>query len=117
VTIVEVTLALAIVTTVLTASAGAFMSNLSTARTAQRISRATLFLETVMQDLSAQVYDDLPAFNGNRFFDGASEAASDYSITLAVFAAGIDLLQIQAVLTDLRSDRELGRLTTYRSAR
>lgn len=117
VTIVEVTIALAIVTTVLTASAGAFLSNISTARTAQSISRATVFLETVMQDLSAQAYEDLPAFNGDRVFDDATEAASDYSVRLAVFEAGVGLLQVQAVLTDLGTDRELGRLTTFRCAR
>lgn len=117
VSIVEVTIALAIVTTVLTASAGAFISNLSAARGAQRVGRATLFLETVMQDLSAQPYDALLAFDGNRIFDGADEAHSDCSATLSVFQAGVGLLQLRVLVTDLRSDRELGRLTTYRCER
>jgi hypothetical protein len=105
------------VTAVLTASAGALLTNLNSARTAQRTSRATLFLETVMEDLSAQSYDALQAFDGNRIFDGSDEAHSNYSVNLTVFQAGVGLLQVRALLTDLRNDREIGRLTTYRCAR
>lgn len=117
VSVLEITVALTIATTVLAASAGAFLSNLAAARSAQRTSRGAVFLQTVMQDLSAQSYDALPAFNGNHIFDRVDEARSNYSVTLTVFQAAVGLEQVQAVLTDLRTDTEIGKIVTFRSQR
>jgi hypothetical protein len=116
-TVIEVTLALAILCSLLAVSAGGFMTNLSAVHSAQRTSEGSLFLETVMQDLSAQPYDSLLAFNGNTFFEHGTEAKSNYGVTLTVFQAALDLLQVQAVVTDIRNAREIGRLTTLRSRR
>jgi hypothetical protein len=117
VSIVEVTIALAIVMTILGGVSGAFLSSLSATQRAESLTRGSLFLETVMEDLSAQAYADLPAFDGNRVFDQGDEASSRFSVRLTVFQSEVDLLQVRALLTDLRSDRELARLTTFRSAR
>ena len=116
-TLLEVSIALLIVCSVLMASAGAFLNNISAVSSAKRRSRATLFLETVLEDLSAQDYDNLPAFDGNQIFDQATLARSNYTVDLDVFLAAVDLLQIRAVLTDRRANLEVGRVTTLRSRR
>jgi type II secretory pathway pseudopilin PulG len=116
-TVLEVTIALTIVSTVLLASAGAFLSSIVAVNAAQRTSRATVFLETVMENLSAQAYDDLIAFNGNRVYDQATSADSNYEADLSVFVSAVDLLQVQVVLLDVRTNQEIGRLTTLRSRR
>lgn len=115
--IVEVTIALAIVATVLAGASGAFLSSFAAMRTAEGLSSGTLFLETVLENLSAQAYDDLLAFHGNRMFDGADEEHSSYAVELAVFESEVGLTQIGAVLVDLDSGRELGRVVTLRSER
>jgi prepilin-type N-terminal cleavage/methylation domain-containing protein len=116
-TLLEVSIALLIVCSVLTASASAFLTNISAVSSAQRRSRATLFLETVLEDLSAQDYDNLAAFDGNQVFDQATLARSNYTVDLTVFLAAVDLMQVRAVLTDRRTNLEVGRVTTLRSRR
>jgi len=115
--IVEVTIALAIVATVLAGASGALLSNFASVRTADGLSSGAVFLESVLENLAAQSYDDLLAFDGDRLFDGESAARSRYTIDLSVFESEVDLLQIGAVLRERESGRELGRVTTLRSAR
>lgn len=117
ISIVEVTIALAIVTTVLAGASGAFLTNFASVRTADGLSSGGLFLETVLEDLSAQPYEDLLSFDGNTFFDQESEKRARFGVTLSVFESEVGLLQIGAVLTDLGRDRELGRVVTFRSSR
>lgn len=66
---------------------------------------------------SAQPYDALPTFNGNRIYDQTTPSSSSYSVDLTVFLAALGLQQIQAVLVDLRTNRELCRVTTLRADR
>lgn len=115
--IVEVTIALAVVGTVLAGVSGAFLSNFSAMRTAEGLSSGTIFLETALENLSLQEYDDLLAFHGNTLFDGVDEEHSSYGVELTVFESEVGLMQIGAVLRDLDSGRELGRVTTLRSSR
>jgi hypothetical protein len=115
--VLEVTIAFTIVCTVLMASAGAFTSGLVAVRGAQARSRGTVFMETVMEDLSAQPYDSLLAFNGNRIYDAPTIARSNCSVDLSVFLAAVDLLQVEAILKDVRTGREIGRLSTLRTRR
>ena len=117
ISIVEVTIALAIVTTVLAGTSGAFLANFTAVRTADGLSSGTLFLETVLEDLSAQPYEDLLSFHGNTIFDQESAERARFGVTLSVFEAEVGLLQISAVLSDLGTDRELGRVVTFRSSR
>ena len=116
-TVIEVTLALAILCAAVAASGSAFLSNLAAVRSARRANEGALFLETILQDLSAQPYDALLAFDGNTFYDRVSEDKSDYRVRLSVFASAVDLEQIRAVLSDLRTGREIGRVLTQRSRR
>lgn len=113
----EITIAMTVVTTVLLASAGAFGSSLSGVKNARRTSRASLFLQTVMEDLSAQSYDNLLAFNGNRIYDVTNAANSNFAVDLSVFVTAVDLERIDASVVDLRTSREIGRVTTMRAKR
>jgi hypothetical protein len=99
------------------AAAGALLSSLSAVSSAQRMSRATVFLQTVMEDLQAQPYDNLLAFNGNTVFDQGTAAQSNYQATINVFTAQVNLRQVNVVLTDRRANREIGRVTTLRCSR
>jgi len=117
VSIVEITIALAIVATVLAGASGALLSNFFSIRTADGLSSGTLFLESVLENLSAQSYDDLLAFHGNTLFDGADEEHARYAVELSVFESEVGLMQIGAVLRDLNGGRELGRVATLRSSR
>ena len=116
-TLIEVTIAMVIVSTVLMASAGAFTSSLTATDQARRTTQAAIFLETAMEDISAQRYTNLLSLNGNQIFDHTNANDSNYSITLTVFLGEVDLLQVQAVVTDLRANNAMGRLTMLRSRR
>jgi len=115
--LLEITIALSVIMTIMIASAGAFGSSLTAVNSAHRTSRATMFLETVMEDLSAQTYDNLLTFNGNRVFDKATLATSDFVVDISTFQAAVGLRRVDAVLTDRRTNRELGRLATIRADR
>jgi len=115
ITLIEVSIALAIVAVVLLASVGSFTTSLRGVNGAQRQSRGSLFLQRVMEDIAAQSYANLPAFNGNRFYDQTNATTSNFSVDLTVFMAAVDLQQVQAVLTDVRSQRVLARVTTMRT--
>ena len=116
-TILETVIAMAILFTALLASAQTMARSISVVNDAQRMDRASIFLETVMEDLAAQPYANLLAFDGNHLTDRATAAQSMYGVDLTVFQSAVDLVQIQAVLRDERTGRELGRATTLRSRR
>jgi hypothetical protein len=99
------------------AAAGALLSSLSAVSSAARTSRATVFLETVMEDLAAQPYDNLLAFNGNSIYDQAAAANSNYLANVSVFTVAVNLRQVDVVLRDTRGNREIGRVSTLRSSR
>lgn len=113
----EVTIAMSVMMTILLASAGAFGSSVNTVNSARRLSRASLFLETVMEDMSAQDYANLLAFNGNRVYDKVTAAASDFEVDLAVTQTAVGLRRVDAILLDRRTNRELGHVATLRADR
>ncbi|MBL8859248.1 MAG: hypothetical protein JNL28_12125 [Planctomycetes bacterium] len=113
--LLEITIAMSVIMTIMLASVSAFGSSIGAVNSARRTTRATVFLETVMEDLSAQPYDNLLTFNGNRIFDQATAAASDFAVDVATFQTAVGMRRVDAVLTDLRTNRELGRLATIRS--
>ena len=115
--LIEVTLAMSVVATVLLASSLAFTSSLTAVGRAERTTDAAVYLETVMQNLTAQDFDNLLAMNGNQFFDGANLAASQFTVDLTVFNLQANLLQVEGVLSERRTNRVLGQVTTYRSRR
>lgn len=116
-TVLEVTIALLIVSTVLVSLTGAFLSSAEAVHSAQGTNRGTVFLQSVMEDLSAQPFDALPSFNGNHVIDHDTQQHSNWSVDLTVFPVGVDLEQVDATLTDLRTARVITRVTTLRSRR
>jgi len=116
-TVLEVTVALLIVSTVLVSLTGAFLTSSQPVPTANDSSRGTVFLQSVMEDLAAQPYEALPTFNGNRIFDMDTWPRSNWSVNLAVFPAGVDLEQVDASLVELHTGRVIADLSTLRSRR
>lgn len=116
-TVLEVTIAMTIVAGLLMASTTAFLSSIQGVHNAQKASRGSVFLRTVMEDVAAQSYADLPSLNGDRVYDQATQAGSSYAVDLTVFLASVDMQQVQAELRDLRTNRVLGRVVTLRSRR
>lgn len=115
--LVEVVVSAFILATLFLSLACAFNSNLIAVDMAKDMTKATTFMENTLQSLSAQTYENLLAMNGNQFWDQPLAADSRYTIQLAVFNASPDLLQIRAVMTDMRTNMELARVVTHRSKR
>jgi Tfp pilus assembly protein PilV len=115
--LVEVTIAIAVLVTGLMATARALASSITAVNEAQRTNRAAMFLETVMEDVVAQPYANLLALDGNQLTDATTADTSNFRVGMTVFQAAADLIQVDAVLTDLRSGREVGRVTTLRARR
>jgi len=115
--VLEVTIAIAIVSMILLSSGSALIGSLHGARQARETSTASVFLQTVMEDLSAQPWANLPTFNGDQIYDQPTPARSRYRVDLSVFTTSVDLLQIRAIVRDTRTNRELGRLTTLKERR
>ncbi|MBK7642576.1 MAG: hypothetical protein IPJ19_05925 [Planctomycetes bacterium] len=115
--VLEVTIALLIVSTVLVSLTGAFLTSAKAVHIANGTSRGTVFLQSVMEDLSAQPFDALPSFNGNHIYDQPTAQRSTWSVDLAVFPVGVDLEQVDATLTALHGGRVISRVSTLRSRR
>lgn len=115
--IVELTIAIAVLFTGLMATARTLASSITAVDAAQRTNRAAVFLETVMEDVAAQTYENLLALDGNSITDGATSQSSNYSVGLTVFQSAADLIQVEAQLSDLRTGKEIGRVTTLRARR
>jgi prepilin-type N-terminal cleavage/methylation domain-containing protein len=116
-TLIEVMIAMMVASTVLISSAYAFTASMRAVQQARKMTQAAAFLETVMENVGSQPYANLAALNGNQLFDGANAGASQYSVTLAVFANQVNLMQVRATLVDLSTNREIARLTTLRANR
>jgi Tfp pilus assembly protein PilV len=115
--LVEVTIAIALLVTGLMATARALASSITAVNEAQRMNRAAMFLETVMEDVVAQPYANLLALDGNQLTDATTADTSNFTVSMTVFQAAANLIQVDAVLRDLRSGREVGRVTTLRARR
>jgi len=116
-TVLEVGIALLILSTVLISLTGSFLPKAQVSQPAKDTSPAALFLQSVMEDLAKQPYDALPSFNGNRILDQETQKRSRWSVSLSVFQAGVDLEQVDATLVDLHTARVLAHLSTLRSRR
>jgi len=116
-TLIEVTISLAIVSVLLLAALSAFGSSIRASSSARGTTDASIFLEATLENLAAQSFEGVLAMNGNRFFDGDDEDDSSYAVDLTTFQAAVDLLQIETTLVDLRTGRTIGRLATLRGRR
>ena len=116
-TLIEVMIAMMVASTVLISSAYAFSASMRAVQQARKMTQAAAFLETVMENVASQPYANLAALNGNQLFDHTNAVDSQYSVTLAVFANQVNLMQVRATLVDVSTNREIARLTTLRSNR
>lgn len=116
-TVIEVSISMMIVATFMLASAGAFTSSIKSTEFSRRTTSAAVFLETTMEDVSAQAYPNLLTLNGNQIFDVTDANDSNYRVDLTVFTVELNLIQVRAVVTDLQRGREVGRLSAQRSDR
>lgn len=116
-TLIEISVAIAIIGGVLLASASAFTTALRGTDQAARTAQGTIFLDATLQNVAAQNYDNLLSLDGNDIFDATDINDSEYGIRLSVFLSQVDLIQIDAVLTDLQLGRVAGRVTTLRTRR
>lgn len=114
-TIIEVAVSSVIVAFLAMAASMAFSSNLRAVDNAKNITSSSVFVETLMEDISAQGYDNLLALDGDRFFDMTDANDSNFVVDLVVFETTLDLIQLEAVLTDLNTNRVLGQITTLRA--
>lgn len=113
-TLLEVVISSVVLAVALMAATAAFSTNLIATEEAKRLTSGSIFFGTVTEDVLAQDFDNLLALNGNQILDGATLGSSNYRVDLTVFLASLNLMQIQAVLFDLQSGREIGRLGTLK---
>ena len=111
----EVALGVAVGAVLLLATTMSFTGNIRSTFGARERTNGTLFLETVLEDLSGQPFDNLLSLNGSQVFDETDALDSRFAVRLTVFPAEVNLVQVRADLTDLRTGREVARITTLRS--
>lgn len=116
-TLLEMSIAMAILSVILAGVAMGMGSSLKAVNSARRVTGGAQYLQSVMHNLSAQPYENLLVMNGNQFFDQALLADSNFTVDLVTFETEIDLLQLEATLRDRRTSRELGTVTTMRTRR
>ena len=116
-TLLEMSIAMGILSVILAGVAMGFGASLKAVNSARRVTGGAQYLESVMQNLAAQPYANLQAMNGNQFFDQPLLADSNFTVDLTTFETEVDLLQIEATLSDRRTNRELGTVTTLRTRR
>jgi len=116
-TLLEMSIAMGILSVILAGVAMGFGASLKAVNGARRVTGGAQYLESVMQNLAAQPYANLQAMNGNQFFDQPLLADSNFTVDLTTFEIEIDMLQIEATLSDRRTNRELGTITTLRTRR
>ena len=114
-TLIEVLIASGVVTIMMMAAAASFTGNLKAVGTAKHLTSGSIFLETVHEDLVAQDYGNLLALNGNRLFDGETEATSEYRVELDVSLMQVGLIMVRASLFEIASGTQLTRLVFLRS--
>lgn len=116
-TLIEVSISSVIVVILLLASSMAFVGNMKTAGQAQSLTGSGIFLETVMEDITAVDYANLLVLDGNQIFENNDATDSSFRVDLDVSLLEVDLVSITAVLRELPSDRQLIRLTSLRCRR
>ena len=114
-TLLEVAVAALIVATIMIVSQAAFVSSFSATKRSRDVRRAALLLDTVMEDVAAQPYQNLLALNGNVVTDGDTPSRSQFEVEIETFVAEIDLIQVRATVRDIEDEREIGRVVALRS--
>ena len=116
-TLIEVSLSLAIVAVLMLAAVSAFSSNVGAVNRSKAITSASIFVEATLENLDAQNVDALLAMNGDRLFDAEDADSSSYGADLTVFLAAANLVQVEVDLVDLRSERPMGKIVVLKARR
>ncbi len=116
-TLIEVVVSASLMSVFFLAMAGTFTSNFMAVEKARNLTNAASFLETTMENLHGQGYDQLLAMNGDVFYNGNGPGDSLFSAQLTVSPVSIGLVKVKLVLRELRTGREITRIVTYRSKR
>ena len=82
--------------------------------TISRSDRAEDLVAQTIDALAAYSFDTVSSMDGSSIHDHPSPEQSDYRVDLAVTPAANGLLQIRAVLLDIRTRREVTRFVTWR---
>jgi len=115
--LIEVLITSAVLAIVLIGVANAFGSSLVSVDRARGISKASRFLEEVLDSIAMQPRPVLPLLNGNVLYSETTAKDSRYRIEITVANASVLLTQVRVVLFDQRSGAELARVISYRSER
>jgi prepilin-type N-terminal cleavage/methylation domain-containing protein len=115
--LIEVLVTTAVLAIVLIGVANAFGSSLATVDRARGITKASRFLEEVLDSIAVQPRPVLPLLNGNVLYSSETAERSRYRIEITVANATVLLTQVRVVLFDQRTGVELARVVSYRSER
>jgi hypothetical protein len=82
-----------------------------------RAARADRFVQESLAAVAAFPFATVARFDGQAWHDQATPQTSDFRIELKVQPSSESLLQVDAVLKDARTSRELARHVTFRDRR
>ena len=116
-TMIEVLLAMVVVSIALAGVAGVLGSNLRVNAHSQELTSGSRFMQEVLASVDAQSYDALLAMNGNTFYDTGAVGNARFRVELTTAVSGIDMVSIQTVLRDQRTGHEISRVASFRSRR
>lgn len=116
-TLVEVSIASVILTLALVSVASSFGSNATAVENARGVTRASQFLEEVLDSVTAQPFDNLTSLNGNRLYDHTTHGEARYRAEITVSLAAVDLYMVRVKLLANKSGNEITKVVTYRSRR
>lgn len=116
-TLLEVLIAVVVITILVLASAAAFSGSIGGARAARKITSGTLYLETVAENFGAQPASNLLSLDGTTTFDGTNASDSEYRVDVTTFEAAVELVQVELALVEVSTGRAVGALVTQRSLR
>ncbi|MFT7670478.1 MAG: prepilin-type N-terminal cleavage/methylation domain-containing protein [Planctomycetota bacterium] len=115
--LLEVTIAMAVLSAILMATASAFSTTMQVTDQARRTTGGAIFLDATLENISALNYNELLVLDGNVVFDAETVAESNYSVSLSIFQSDVNLIQVTAALNDLETGGVIGRLGSLRSGR
>ncbi len=116
-TLIEITISAVVVAILMMASVAAFSGSLRGVDESRKLSEGAALLRTAMENVSAQPYANLLALDGTQVFDNTDADDSNHRVGLSAFLSQVDLIQVEARLTDLHTGRVVGRTALLRSAR
>lgn len=116
-TLIEVAISTVIATILVLATAAVFSENMQVVERSRGMTGGASFLGTTLESVSAQSYDNLLTLNGTRLFENTDADDSAYAVDLTTFLVEVGLVQVEAELVDLKSDRVVGRVLCQRADR